>query len=74
MTAFTGVIDRFENGCAVLLIGHECRKLVLPKDLLPTDSREGSTVLITITVDHQATQQAASEIADLIERLDTGEV
>lgn len=74
MSEFTAVVDRFENDCAVLLVGQECRKLVLPRDLLPVDSREGSTIKITLTVDHRSTQEAASEIADLIKRLDTGEM
>ena len=75
------VIDRFEDGWAVLLVGDEERKLSVPREALPRGAREGHWVRIEvegnevadIAADKEATEAARRRIADKLNRLRRGE-
>ncbi len=75
------VIDRFENGHAVLLVGDEGRRLSVPRKALPRGAREGSWLkvdvegdqLVSATIDHEETAAARQRIADKLDRLRRGE-
>lgn len=64
-TAFIDRIEEVEDGedKAVLYIGEDTEtmiKIVLPVSLLPEDAGEGDDVLITIELDNQSAELAAS--------------
>lgn len=75
------VIDRFEGGLAVLLVGEAERKVIVERKLLPTGVREGDWLqvilkgekLLQATVDTEARASAEARIADKLERLRRGE-
>lgn len=75
------VVDRLENGCAVLLIGDEERKLNVPSESLPNGSREGQWLqvelegdrLVSVEIDMEETARAKQRIMEKLERLRKGE-
>lgn len=52
------VVDRLEEGKAVLLLGEEEVQIVWPCNFLPADVREGDIFDVAVTFDPQATQEA----------------
>jgi hypothetical protein len=63
-------LDRFENGCAVLLVrDDETIEIDLPACLLPEDCEEGDILDITISRDVEGTQEAKERVSSLIEKL-----
>lgn len=64
------VIDRMEDGKAVLLIGDEQVEKIIAAHLLPPNASAGTWLLITIneeqitdiTIDHETTQAAKERI------------
>lgn len=63
-------LDRFENGCAVLLIRNdETIEIDFPACLLPEDCEEGDILDITITRDVESTEEARERVSSLIEKL-----
>lgn len=64
------VIDRMEEGKAVLLVGDDQVEKIIAAHLLPPDSAEGTWLLITmkedeiteIIIDHEATKAAKERI------------
>ncbi|MGL5514112.1 MAG: DUF3006 domain-containing protein [Sporomusa sp.] len=62
------VIDRFETGKAVLLVGEQEISVNWPRKLLP-EAQEGDILSIEISVDVEATQQAKAEIDELYEAI-----
>lgn len=75
------VIDRFEDGWAVLLIGDGGRRLSVPRGALPPEAAEGRWLqveldgdrLLSATIDEAATTSARQRILEKLERLRRGE-
>lgn len=63
------VIDRFEGKKAVLLVGEAEKEVIFPKSELPEEAAEGDYLKIDITVDHEATEAAVQEAAELLKEL-----
>lgn len=55
------VIDRFEGDKAVLMIEHDSKKAVVPRECLPSDAEEGDYLTVTIAVDEEKTRLARQE-------------
>jgi hypothetical protein len=63
-------IDRVEEGIAVLVPQDEPRqRITVPAILLPTGSREGDVLTLTIDRDPAATAAAMERVSGLIEKL-----
>ncbi len=63
-------LDRFEDGCAVLLVrDDETIEIDLPACLLPGDCEEGDILDITIKRDKKSTEEARERVSGLIEKL-----
>jgi len=63
-------LDRFEDGCAVLLIRDgETIEVDLPACLLPDDCEEGDILDISIKRDVESTEEARERVSGLIEKL-----
>ena len=75
------VIDRFEGEQAVLLLGDGEIQLVVPRESLPGEAKEGDWlqveieegVLVDAAIDAQATARAEERIAAKLARLRKGE-
>ncbi len=75
------VVDRFEDGQAVLLVGDQERRMVVPRKSLPRRVKEGHWLkvevqgdqLISATIDEEETARARQRIAEKLERLRRGE-
>ncbi|MBA9042311.1 MULTISPECIES: DUF3006 domain-containing protein [Priestia] len=70
MKEIKGIIDRFEEGFAVVEI--EGKTKDYPKDIFPKDTEVGDVVYITgnkVTVDKQETKKREKEIQDLMNEL-----
>ena len=63
------VIDRFEGGKAVLLLGEAEETVILPRWCLPPDIGEGDYLQMEITFDAAATQAARDDAATLLDGL-----
>ncbi|MEN6373040.1 MAG: DUF3006 domain-containing protein [Armatimonadota bacterium] len=69
MTDLRAVVDRIEGKMAVLLVGDEDYRLVLPVSFLPEDTAEGDVLSLSIAVDAAATRDAKQRVSDIIDRL-----
>jgi hypothetical protein len=75
------VIDRFEDDKAVLLVGEEEERLIVPRAILPSEAKEGLWLrvdveddhILTATIDETETAKAKERIADKLARLRRGE-
>jgi hypothetical protein len=75
------VIDRFEDGWAVLLVGEGERKLDVRRKALPRGAREGhwlqveveGETLLSASIDREETARARQRVLDKLERLRRGE-
>ncbi|MED4256369.1 DUF3006 domain-containing protein [Priestia megaterium] len=70
MKKIKGIIDRFEEGFAVVEIEGITKDY--PKDIFPEDAQVGDVVYITgnkVTVDRQETKKREEEIEDLMNEL-----
>lgn len=72
------VLDRIEDGAfAVLLVGEQETEFVIPAEQLPDDATPGKWLRVrieagtitAITVDEEATQEAAARIASKLDAL-----
>ena len=63
------VIDRFEGGKAILLLGEDEAQCVWPRTCLPREVSEGDYLEINIIQDIEATNAARQESEDLLRRL-----
>jgi hypothetical protein len=74
------VIDRFEEGKAVLLLGDDAERLVVERRALPKEAREGDWLLIEVEdgllasaeMDPEARKDAEARIQSKLERLRQG--
>jgi hypothetical protein len=81
----SAVIDRFEEGMAVILMKEGDAKLVIPRKNLPRGAREGHWLIIefegvvsedyviSIIVDEEETRNARLRIREKLERLRRGD-
>jgi hypothetical protein len=81
----SAVIDRFEEGFAVILVKEGDKKLIFPKKQLPKGAREGHWLQIefegelsedtvsSITIDQEETLNAKRRIAEKLDRLRKGD-
>lgn len=70
MKKIKGIIDRFEEGFAVVEI--EGKTKDYPKDIFPKDTEVGDVVYITgnkVTIDRQETKKREKEIQELMNEL-----
>ncbi|WP_455931113.1 DUF3006 domain-containing protein [Priestia aryabhattai] len=70
MKKIKGIIDRFEEGFAVVEIDGKTKDY--PKDIFPKDTGVGDVVYITgnkVTIDRQETKKREKEIQDLMNEL-----
>ncbi|WP_374989619.1 DUF3006 domain-containing protein (plasmid) [Priestia megaterium] len=70
MKKIKGVIDRFEEGFAVVEI--EGKTKDYPKDIFPKNTQVGDVVYITgnqVKIDRQETQKRAKEIESLMNEI-----
>jgi len=75
------VIDRFEGVMAVLSLGQDDERLVVPRKLLPRGAREGSWLqvdmadgkLLKAVIDKEETERARLRIAEKLEALRRGD-
>jgi Protein of unknown function (DUF3006). len=70
MGSFKVTLDRIEEGIAVLLVrDKELIKINIPLSLLPSESREGDILDITIARNLQETEDAKKRVSSLLEKL-----
>jgi len=63
-------VDRIEEGIAVLIDrDDDTRRISIPAELLPPDSREGDILMITLERDEESTAAAKARVSDLVEKL-----
>ena len=75
------VIDRFEEGIAVLIVGVDERRMEVHRRLLPRQVKEGhwlqveieNGIISSITIDEEETAKVKSRIAEKLERLRRGD-
>ena len=75
------VIDRFEEGQAVLLVGEDERRINVPRKVLPRGAREGHWLqvelegdqLVSAVIDLEETARAKQRVMEKLERLRRGE-
>ncbi len=65
----TAVVDRFEGDKAVLLVADETKQVVFPRICLPTDTKEGDYLAVTIEIDEERTREAEAEAEGLLAEL-----
>ena len=51
-------LDRFEENCAVLLLGDAMKKVNFPREFLPAELSEGDYLTIAVARDAAATEAA----------------
>jgi len=64
-----GVIDRFEGSKAVLLLGDDEVQVIWPRNILPSEVKEGDILQINLEVDYEATESAKEEAKRLLEQV-----
>jgi hypothetical protein len=75
------VIDRFEEGWAVLLVGEEERRIDVPRKDLPRGVREGHWLRVALCcdqivdaeIDEQETRRVSERISNKLDRLRRGD-
>jgi hypothetical protein len=73
MKSLRAIVDRIEDEMAVLLVGNEELRVVMPIGLLPEDTVEGSVLNISIDTDPAATEEARNRVQCLINKLSGGD-
>ncbi len=62
----TAVVDRFEGDKAVLLLADETKQVVFPRVCLPSETKEGDYLTVTIEIDEERTREAKAEAESLL--------
>ncbi len=63
------VIDRFEDGYAVVLFGDEEIKVDIPRQLLPEKAGEGSWLKVSFELDQEGEKKQREKIEGLLDKL-----
>lgn len=63
------VLDRIEDGTAILLVGPENKKVSWPRELLPEGSGEGQIFTLQLAPNRQATELARREVEELLREI-----
>lgn len=63
------VIDRFEGNKTILLLGDDEAQVVWPRNILPTEVKEGDILSINVQVDSEATVAARAEAENLLKQI-----
>lgn len=63
------VVDRFENGYAVVLLGEEEIALTVARELLPQEAGEGSWLKVRFELDWEETKRQEEKVRGLLKRL-----
>lgn len=64
------VVDRIEDDLAVLVLSDDEKvKLNLPVDRLPKGVKSGDHLKVTFEIDRESTEDVATEIDDVLEKL-----
>ena len=66
MAVIEAYIDRIEDGRAILYLGDNMEKMVLPEHFLAAEVREGDYVNISISLDAEKTESARQEALELL--------
>lgn len=66
MAVIEAYIDRIEDGRAILYLGDNMEKMVLPEHFLTGEVREGDYVNISISLDAEKTESARQEALELL--------
>ncbi|MCI6869729.1 MAG: DUF3006 domain-containing protein [Selenomonadales bacterium] len=66
MAVIEAYIDRIEDGRAILYLGDNMEKMVLPEHFLAGEAREGDYVNISISLDAEKTESARQEALELL--------
>ncbi|MDD6218010.1 MAG: DUF3006 domain-containing protein [Selenomonadaceae bacterium] len=66
MAVIEAYIDRIEDGRAILYLGDNMEKMVLPEHFLAGEVREGDYVNISISLDAEKTESARQEALELL--------
>ena len=70
MVHMRAVIDRFEDGKAVLLLGDdEAEQAVWPRSFLPDAAKEGDILELEFRIEAEATALAKAAAEDLLRQL-----
>lgn len=64
------VVDRFENGYAVVLLGDEEIELAVARELLPQEVREGSWLRVRFELDPEETKKQEARVRELLKKLE----
>ncbi|QGG46331.1 DUF3006 domain-containing protein [Heliorestis convoluta] len=62
-------IDRFEGYYAVLLVGEEEGIVDWPKNMLPSEAKEGEIITISMSIDKNETQRRRKRVEGLLDKL-----
>ena len=62
-----GILDRLENGTAVLLVGEDA--VTMPQMLLPEGTKEGDMISIRLESKDRRTKLEKERVGDLIKKL-----
>jgi len=63
------VIDRFEEGYAIVLVGDEEFKVDIPKELIPKGAKEGSWLKFNLELDPEGTERQKKKIERKLKKL-----
>ncbi len=70
VTKIKGIIDRVEDGFAVILLGHDEEVMVeLPDCYLPPEIQEGDIVTFKLEKHSRKTKEAKKKVAKMIKAL-----
>jgi len=75
------VIDRFEEGLAILLVGEDERRVEVPREALPRGAREGYWLQVELegdqlahaVIDPEETMRARKRILEKLQQLRRGD-
>lgn len=69
MKPVRAVIDRFEEGYAVLLCGDKEIRVDMPRELLPSTAGEGDILEMSLEIDREGTRRQQDKIGRLLQKL-----
>lgn len=64
------VVDRFENGYAVVLLGEEEIELAVAREFLPQEAGEGNWLKVRFELDWEETKRQEAKVRGLLKKLE----